>query len=150
MEKENSVYVFNYKEQTIWKVASLLWFVVALIFTSILVFSTILEKPLYPFALQIVPLIFLPIGLGIFYSRITGVSYVIISDTGVSIYQGMVRKRKDVLFSQIVQGRIIRNKLILVLVDKKEVTINLDLLTVTDADELLRILSNNITVKKGF
>ena len=150
MEKKNSVYVFNYKEQTIWKVASLLWFVVALIFTSILVFSTILEKPLYPFALQIVPLIFLQVGLGIFYSRITGVSYVIISDTGVSIYQGMVRKRKDVLFSQIVQGRIIRNKLILVLVDKKEVTINLDLLTVTDADELLRVLSNNITVKTDF
>jgi hypothetical protein len=80
--------------------------------------------------------ILLSIVLAVYYFKLHTIDYLRLNDNSLSIHKGLVFSRKRVDLSEIEQGRVSVNKLILLLKNEKEIDINLSLLTIKDYEKL--------------
>lgn len=85
--------------------------------------------------------------LAIYHFKLHTIDYLRLKGTSLSIHKGPISLRKTLNLSEIEQGRILANKLVLILKNEKEVKINLSLLTIKDYEklhaELLRFIPIN-------
>jgi hypothetical protein len=82
--------------------------------------------------------------LAVFNFKIPTIDYVRVNEHTLSTFRSLVLKRKEIDLSEVEQGRIVGNKLILILHNEKEFEISLKNLTIKDSEKLI------VKLKKSF
>ncbi|MFS1515023.1 hypothetical protein V1503_00695 [Bacillus sp. SCS-151] len=138
----------KYKENTLWRIAGIVWLIVAVMNLGLMIFLINGISGGFGFLISPVLLIniILSFLLAVFYFKITAIVYLRLNDKILSIYKGLVLPRKKVILSEIEEGRVIGNRFILILQNGKEVEINLKLLTIRDFERLRTKLGNSFLI----
>lgn len=145
---ERGIMELKFKENPLWKIAGSLWLLISFMNLGLIVF--LINGFSGAFGLMLSPLyvitIFISCLLAVNYFRITRIDYIRISEHTLSIYKGLVFPRKKTNFSEVEEGRVLGNKLILILKNEKEVELNLKLLTVKDFEKMKKKLEEYFKV----
>lgn len=136
----------KYKDNVQFKITGSIWLLVSLLYIGLLVF--ILTSNMGGFKLIMSPFLILLIVsssvLAVFNFKIPTIDYVRVNEHTLSTFRSLVLKRKEIDLSEVEQGRIVGNKLILILHNEKEFEISLKNLTIKDSEKLI------VKLKKSF
>ena len=128
----------KYKENPQWKIAGSLWMLNALMNLGFLIFMISGKGRVLGLMISLlyVIIILLSCVLAVFLFRITRIDYIRINDNTLSIHKGFVFPRKMINLSEVEEGRVLGNRLTLILKNGKKVNINLKYLTTKDFEKM--------------
>lgn len=122
---------FKFKENYIWKFSGRIWFLISLVYLGLAIFLL----PLFEFRFNgmlflIVSYVPLGFGVGIYYFKLNTIDYIRLSDSELSIYRNLILPRMKISISEIERGKILGEKLILILKNGKEAEVSFKVLTI--------------------
>ncbi|MBO2535052.1 hypothetical protein [Rummeliibacillus suwonensis] len=122
---------FKFKENYIWKFSGHIWFLISLVYLGLAIFLL----PLFEFRFNgmlflIVSYVPLGFGVGIYYFKLNTIDYIRLSDSELSIYRNLILPRMKISISEIERGKILGEKLILILKNGKEAEVSFKVLTI--------------------
>lgn len=141
----------KYKENILYKIAGSVYILLSLMYLGVMYFL-FKDKQIYFNRFIIFIFSFIPLNfvVGAYYFKLHTIDYVRLNDNELSIYKSLILPRKKLNISEIEQGRIIGEKLILILKNGKEVAISFKLLTITDSENLLIKLKEFFLIEQAF
>lgn len=142
---------FKFKENYIWKFSGRIWFLISLVYLGLAIFLL----PLFEFRFNgmlflIVSYVPLGFGVGIYYFKLNTIDYIRLSDSELSIYRNLILPRMKISISEIERGKILGEKLILILKNGKEAEVSFKVLTIKDSEKLLVKLKEFFLIEQAF